>query len=171
MPPGSFFMDNDVVALATYVRVLGAKPQSHVSGNVEQGAEVFRTRGCVGCHIFAGQGVGYGPSLNDISARRSADYVMQEITDPSAKLPPDFLMVRAMSPDGKVIHGIRVNEDNFTLQVKDPGGKFHSFRKSELAELQRLENETPMPRYASVLSNTELHDLVAYLFSPPAQEK
>ena len=63
------------------------------------------------------------------------------------------------------IRGIRVNEDSFNIQVKDARGRFHSFAKSELRELRRLNNETPMPAYGGSLSNAELDDLVAYLAS------
>jgi len=60
---------------------------------------------------------------------------------------------------------IRVNEDSFNIQIKDARGQFHSFTKSELKELKRLQNETPMPSYESSLSAAELDDLVAYLAS------
>jgi len=63
------------------------------------------------------------------------------------------------------VRGIRINEDSFTIQLRAAGGKYYSFRKSELKDLQRLRGETPMPSYESRIPRTELDDLVAYLAS------
>jgi hypothetical protein len=64
---------------------------------------------------------------------------------------------------GAEVRGIRVNEDTFTIQLKDAGGRFHSFRKSDLAEVRKLRGKSPMPSYERSLTNDELTDLVAYL--------
>jgi cytochrome c1 len=69
----------------------------------------------------------------------------------------------ATTAAGETVRGIRVNEDAFTIQIKDAGGRFHSFRKAELRELRRLTGETPMPAYRGRLTEGELDDLVAYL--------
>ena len=66
---------------------------------------------------------------------------------------------------GQTVRGIRVNEDSFTIQIKDAGGQFHSFRKSELKEIRKLRNESPMPSFEKSLSATEIEDLTAYLAS------
>ena len=63
------------------------------------------------------------------------------------------------------MRGIRVNEDSFTIQVRDAGGRHHSFRKAEIKELRRLHGETPMPAYEGRIGSAELDDLVAYLAS------
>jgi len=61
------------------------------------------------------------------------------------------------------VRGIRVNEDSFTIQIEEASGRFHSFRKSELSGLQRLNGQTPMPSFEKLLSAAELDDLVAWL--------
>jgi len=63
------------------------------------------------------------------------------------------------------VRGIRVNEDSFTIQLRDAGNRFHSFRKSELSSLKKEFGESLMPGYASKFTAAELDDLVAYLAS------
>ena len=110
-----------------------------------------------------GDGAGLGPDLSKIGARRSASFLRQTLVDPSATLPEDFEYIAATPAQGAAVRGIRVNEDSFTIQLKDPGGNYHSFRKSELKQLQRLDKQTPMPSFEKRLSPAELDDLVAYL--------
>ena len=78
-------------------------------------------------------------------------------------MPDNFLFVRVTPRAGETIAGVRVNEDTFSLQMRDLTGRVHSFFKSELAELHRDWGQSPMPTYTGVLAADELDDLVAYL--------
>src|SRR5438874_461841 len=102
--------------------------------------------------------------------RRSTAYVRNAILAPAERLPEGFLFVRAITASGKSIEGIRLNEDTFSVQIKDATGNFHSFRKQDLKELQKLRGQTPMPSYKTILSPAELEDLIAYLFSTRAAQ-
>jgi hypothetical protein len=62
-----------------------------------------------------------------------------------------------------------MNEDSFSIQIRDLSGRFYSFRKADLKELKKLWGVTPMPSYESGLSATELDDLVAYLAAQRGQ--
>jgi putative heme-binding domain-containing protein len=166
MPSGYFFEDADVAALASYVRSVGKVTKQQVAGNSSRGAKIFARSGCPACHIFEGKGIGFGPELTDLGIRRSSEYVHREILEPASSLPADFLMVRVITSAGQEIQGARVNEDTFSIQIKDPSGRFFSFRKSQLKQLEKLKGETPMPSFEGVLSSSELQDVVAYLLSP-----
>jgi len=63
------------------------------------------------------------------------------------------------------VRGIRVNEDPFTIQVKDSANRFHSFRKSDTKEIEKEFGKSLMPSYRGRLSDAETEDLVAYLAS------
>ena len=84
---------------------------------------------------------------------------------PAKTIPEDFLFVEATTNSGQAMRGIRLNEDTFSIQLKDQQGRFHSFRKSELRDLKKLRGETPMPAYGSALSAAELDDLINFLAS------
>lgn len=165
MPEGWFLNEEDVANLAAFVRSLSKIPSDPVPGDAARGAGVYAKSGCSGCHITAGAGVGYGPELTGIGDRRSVAFLLKAISKPAAVLPEDFLLVKATTGSGETIEGIRANEDTFTIQIKDPGGHYHSLRKQDLTELKKLRGETPMPSFEGVLSAAEMQDLVAYLAS------
>ena len=165
MPAGWFLTDEDVANLAAYVRSLSKIPSEPQPGDTVRGARVYANSGCSNCHIVAGAGFGYGPELSNIGIRRSAPYIRKAIVKPGATRPEGFLLVEAITPAGDKIEGIRVNEDTFSIQIKDATGQFHSLRKQDLKELQKLRGETPMPSYEGVFNASELDDLVAYLAS------
>jgi cytochrome c oxidase cbb3-type subunit III len=165
MPGAWQLTPREVASTAAYVRSLGTLPPEKLPGDPQRGATLFDDKGCAGCHIVAGKGEGIGPELTGIGARRNGAYLRQTLLKPADSLPQDFLYVAAVTASGGTVRGIRVNEDSFTIQLKDMRGQFHSFRKSELKELRRLKGETPMSSYASSLTAAELDDLVAYLAS------
>ena len=43
---------------------------------------------------------------------------------------------------GETIRGIRLNEDTFSIQVKDSSNVIHSFRKADLSELRKLRGKS-----------------------------
>jgi len=165
MPGGWFLTDEDVANLAAYVRSLSNIPSEPLPGDTVRGARVYANGGCSNCHILAGAGIGYGPELSDIGIRRSPLYIRKAVVKPGATMPEGFLLVVATTRAGDKIKGIRVNEDTFSIQIKDATGQFHSLRKQDLKELQKLRGETPMPSYEGVFNSSELDDLVAYLAS------
>ena len=44
--------------------------------------------------------------------------------------PRDFLQVSLVTKDGQKLTGVRVNEDSFSIQIRDLSNQFHSFWKS-----------------------------------------
>jgi cytochrome c oxidase cbb3-type subunit 3 len=164
--PGAWQLHpHEVASVAAYVRSLGTVPVEPLPGDPARGARVYESKGCGGCHMVAGKGEGFGPELTNIGARRSPAYLREVLRNPAASLPEGFLYLAAVQRSGETVRGVRVNEDSFTVQLKDSRGVFHSFRKTELQELRRLEKETPMPAYGSQLSAAEFDDLVTYLGS------
>jgi putative heme-binding domain-containing protein len=165
MPAGAFLTDVEVRALVAFVSSLGASAASAVTGDPAHGARVFAGNGCSSCHILAGAGRALGPELTDLGDRRSAAYVREVLLDPPSRLPAEFLMVRITTKAGEVTEGIRINEDNYSIQLKDAGGNIRSFDKAELQSQQRLRGQTPMPSFKH-LPPADIQDLVAYLLTP-----
>jgi hypothetical protein len=65
---------------------------------------------------------------------------------------------------GSTVSGIRLNEDDLSVQVRDVGGNPRSFLKENIKEVRR-DKPTVMPSYESTFSKKDLDDLVAYLNS------
>lgn len=162
--PGAWQLNpREVVSVAAYVRSLGRVAPEVLPGSAAHGESVYQRGGCSGCHMLDGQGAGFGPDLTGIGTRRSGTFLKQTLLNPASSIPEDFEYLALKPVQGQAVRGIRVNEDSFTIQLKDLSGRFYSFRKSDLQQLERLEHQTPMPSYDKRLTSAELDDLVAYL--------
>ncbi|MDQ2948334.1 MAG: c-type cytochrome [Acidobacteriota bacterium] len=163
MPPSWHLLPNGPKLIAAYVRTLGAVQQTPVPGNSEHGRVVYQKTGCGGCHIVSGEGTGIGPELTGVGLRRTSSLMKKTILHPNDSLPQGFSMVRVQAKGEPETTGVRVNEDSFTIQLKDANGHFRSFDKAKLTTLERQPGKTPMPSYADSLAGPDLDDLVAYL--------
>jgi putative heme-binding domain-containing protein len=177
--PGSRLNEDEIREIAAWVRALGKVPPEKVAGDARRGQQIYRAAGrCADCHMISGWGGALGPDLTDIGLRRSLAYLRAAVLDPAAdlpnnlsairsdvRIPQNFLQVTLETQDGRKLTGIRINEDAFSIQLRDLSGRMHSFYKHELLELRTDQGESPMPAYRGVFSVQELDDLVAYLAS------
>lgn len=140
-----------------------------MTGNAERGRQVYLKNGCSGCHQIGSEGSVFGPDLSRIGAARSLEYLRESIVHPSADIPEDHEGVTVVTKAGKQHRGVRVNEDTFTVQIREPSQAFLTFQKDQL---QQVKNETKslMPAYAS-LSPDDLNSLLSYLVSLRMQKE
>ena len=106
-----------------------------------------------------------GPPLAEVGERRSAAYLRAALLDPAANLPDGFTMAEITTAAGEHITGFVLNEDTYSIQMRDLTGNLHSFWKHDLTALEEHDDRTPMPSFRGRLTDRELHDLVAYLVS------
>lgn len=166
MPGADSMSEREMKQTAAYVRSLGRAPQKPVPGDPTRGAEIYRGKGnCATCHSIKGEGGIAGPDLAGIGGRRSAGYLRESLVDPGAAVPEGYLLVTVVTKDGRNVTGVRVNEDSFSLQIRDDSGRSYSFWKSEIAQINKQRGKSPMPSYKGQLSENELTDLVAHLAS------
>jgi len=177
--PSSRLDPAQIKFIAAFVRSLGRRPPEVVTGDAARGAQLFATRGaCATCHALQGHGGAIGPDLGGIGLRRSAAFLRRALVEPGAEvprefsawradinLPRNFLFVRAVPKQGDPVAGVRVNEDTFSIQLRDLSGHVHSFFKAELSELHKDWGVSPMPPYGGVFTAAELDDVVAFLVS------
>jgi putative heme-binding domain-containing protein len=169
--PNSFWVsDVDVTRIIAYVRSLGNAGDALLTGNAVRGQAVYARSACATCHIIEGVGGVVGPELSDIGARRSAVYLRRSVLEPAADFPQErgyqlYGVVRAVERDGKTVTGVRVNEDTYTIQLRDADGHFHSLRKDQLRSLERRFGTSLMPSVRGTLTDAAVDDLVAYLAS------
>lgn len=178
MPPTRMTVDESQ-ALVRYVRALGRIEPQSLPGDVARGARIFAEQlKCGDCHAVGMSGGSIGSDLTAVGARRSPAFLRRAILDPASAVtdrfivyqryisfPRDFLQVRILTNDGRRITGSRLDEDAFSIQVRDYSGKLHSLLKSEIKELHKDRGETPMPSVRGVLKDSDIDDLVAYLAS------
>jgi len=163
MPSAWYLSPEEIANVAAYVRAFGNVPPEVLPGDPVRGKAVYARSGCSACHILAGEGSGYGPELTEVGVRRGSSRLRETLQNPAKTIPEDFLLVEASTASGQTIRGIRLNEDTFTIQLRDQQGHLYSFRKSELSHLKKLRGESPMPAYGTTLSAAELDDLINFL--------
>jgi putative heme-binding domain-containing protein len=164
----------EITQVTAYVRSLGRRPAEALPGDPARGQTVYARAGCAACHIVDGEGSGLGPDLSDVGTLRGSAFLRESLIDPGAARPerpvpyepygyPAYVVVRAQPRGGAEVLGMRVNEDTFTIQLRDQQGKLHSFRKTELQTLRAEPAMSLMPSFRNTLKEAELNDLVAYL--------
>jgi len=164
MPAALGMSDTEIRQVAQYVRSLARIAPQKVAGDARRGSALYIGKGaCNTCHMIGGQGGRQGPDLTDIGLRRSPANLRTSLVDPNAGITPGFVLTRVTTAAGLVISGIRLNENTFSIHIRDDQGRFHSLRKSTLKEIQK-DPKSSMPSFQS-LPAAELDDLVAYLFS------
>jgi cytochrome c oxidase cbb3-type subunit III len=156
--------DDDVWRLVGVVKRIGSQGlKEKAPGNAEAGKAVYAKGGCAACHRIGDQGSDLGPDLTDIGRRRGLAFLEESIVKPEAFVPNKYRAVQLVMTSGSTISGIRLNEDDLSVQVRDLSGAPRSFLKENIKELRR-DKTTVMPSYGT-LSKKELDDLVAYLNS------
>ena len=174
MPANWSFSDSECHQLYVYINSLKGQNREAVSGDSAAGKLVYLKTGCANCHMVNGNGNSIGPDLSEIGAIRNAAYLRQALIDPGAALPestdPDngygfslYLPVKVVTKEGKEITGLRINEDTYTIQLKDISNNYFSFYKDSLQTIDKEFGQSLMPSFKTALSNTEIDNLVSYL--------
>lgn len=164
--PRHYMSDAGIWQVATYVRSLSARSSTaEVAGDPVAGARIFHEQeNCSQCHAVDGRGERRAPDLTEVGWRRSPDYLRASLVDPNADVPPKWWTLRLVDGDGTTVTGWRLNEDTYSVRLLDANDNLRAFEKGDLRELERIET-SPMMSYEDMLSEQELDDLVAYLYS------
>lgn len=164
MPGAGNVADIEVWRMVAYVQQLGRRGVSEPStGDAAAGAAVYARAACGQCHTIDGQGGFIGPDLTDIGARRAVRHLRQSIVDPNADLPLDYRSVTVTDLKGATTSGIHLNEDEYSVHLRDLAGNLRSFMKRDLKAIA-LPRQSLMPPYPA-LGPVDVENLVAYLAS------
>jgi putative heme-binding domain-containing protein len=177
--PAEVVPDEPLRRLAVYVLGLRTNGKDAIVEMAPAGATLFRGKGkCLACHRVNGAGGTSGPDLSDIGRSRQLDWLRQAVLEPekalydsfggyrwTINLPDNYLLVEVKTRGGERISGSRLNEDPFSIQIRDGDGRIRSFLKDELTEVRKQWGQTSMPSYRAVFSPNELDELIQYLAS------
>jgi len=164
--PAFVLRPEELVAIVAFIRA-GFDPASASVrvGDAARGRALFQGKaGCAECHRVNGLGPRVAPDLSDIGAIRTLAALQRALLTPGESLLPIHRSVTVVTRDGRTLHGRRLNEDTYTVQIIDEQENLLSLEKASLRELA-VDTAPKMPSYADRLTADELADVIAYLVS------
>jgi len=170
--------EDEIWKITTYIHALrGTAIDNPSPGDVAQGEQIFWGKGqCGNCHMLGGKGGLTAPDLNNIAATRKASTIIDALTKEQhheydsggahlKSLPPmdSYLPVHLTTADGKVVNGVLLNQDGYSLQIIGDDQRLHSYDRAKLRRVD-VEPKSLMPTdYDKRLTAEEFKDLVAFL--------
>jgi putative heme-binding domain-containing protein len=162
--PAVRITDDEVWKLTAFVKSLGTSAIAEKpSGDAVAGKALYEGKGgCTVCHSIGPEGGNLGPDLGDIGRRRNLKYLEESIVTPNADVPIRYRTLEVLTTSGQTVTGIRLNEDDISIQLRDTRDNLRSFLKTNIREM-RHDKPSLMPSYANTLNKKEIDDVVAYL--------
>jgi cytochrome c oxidase cbb3-type subunit III len=167
--------DEEIWQIITYLRSVQVRAPAKNLGNPANGKKLFYgDANCSMCHMVNGKGGRTGPDLTSIGISRTVESLMESVRNPSRRLAwglteptkefaQRYETVTVVTPDGKEIKGIALNEDSFSLQMMDTAEHILLFDKDKLRSINK-DGKSLMPVYQpTMLSEQDLNDIIAYL--------
>ena len=100
--------------LAKYKSLLASAPDQ--PADLSRGRAVFN-RTCLACHKLFDSGGDVGPDLTG-SDRANADYILENVLDPSAAVSRDYTLTNLAMTDGRLIAGIIREQNDASLVIQ-----------------------------------------------------
>ena len=130
--------DPEVWKMVAFVKKLVAtRLDEKATGDPAAGRAIFRGKGgCTGCHSVGPEGASLGPDLSDVGRRRDLQYLEESLLRPDADVPIRYRAIRLTTKSGQTVAGIRLNEDDVSIQLRDEKDNLRSFLKDSIKELK-----------------------------------
>jgi putative heme-binding domain-containing protein len=159
-------------AVVGYLHALqGRGDAAAISGNPVRGRNLFFGKGeCSSCHTVLGEGGFIGPDLTRYGGELTPRAIRNGIVNSNRIVPSGYRLAAATTHEGNRIEGVVRSEDNFSVQLQGRDGAFHFLQKSDLQNLEYLDQPLMPLDYGKRLSEAELDDLVKYLANPGSSE-
>jgi putative heme-binding domain-containing protein len=153
--------EQNVWRVVAYLRSAAQPAQPPVAGDAAAGEKLFWGKGnCGACHRAAGKGARLGPDLSLAGRTRSVQHLREALTDPDRDIPKGYARIVVVTKSGQTVEGIERGFDNFSAQLVDSAGNYHSFLKDEVRSIERSKKSL-MPAYK--YSESETNHLIVYL--------
>jgi cytochrome c oxidase cbb3-type subunit III len=170
MPPFAQIGEANIRDLVAYLRLLensgSAAPSQAAPGDAAAGRTVFFGKAqCSTCHVIDGQGGFMARSLTHYARNRTTDTIRSAIVNPDHPLILSTQVVTVALHGSQTLTGVLRNEDEFSLQLQTPDGRFHLLSRSSVARVDYSGHSLMPHDYATRLSPAELNDIVTFLMS------
>ena len=160
---GPRMFDQEAWQILAYLRTLAAPAATDPpKGNAENGQRLFRVN-CASCHRVNGTGGRLGPDLSRVGVARARDVMVKQIRGATEDFRTGYEPVTITPANGQPIHGVKKNEDLFSVQIMDARERIQGYEKDDVRSVAN-DTKSAMPVYGpDRLSESDLDDLIRYL--------
>ena len=139
------------------------KPDVLKKANLANG-RTFYNKACANCHRLFGEGSDIGPDLTG-SQRHNLDYILENVLDPSAIVPREYLVTIVETKKSRTLNGIVKKESDAAITMQ---------LQNEIVVVPKADIESRVQTKISMMPEgafeqmriEEVRDLVGYLASP-----
>ena len=100
-------------------------------------------RSCIQCHKIGGVGGAVGPDLTSIGAQAPADYLIESLLNPAAKVKEGYNAKLVRTDNDEVLAGIPIRESDDEVVLRLADGREVTIEKSEIKDIK--ESRSLMP--------------------------
>lgn len=167
-------MNNDDVSVRAHARKVLAssgltreavlasyQPSLSKQGNSANGSKVFE-RVCATCHQLNGKGISFGPELNSLRNRPTAN-ILESILIPNRTIADKFEYWHVELKNGTSLDGILTAKTPTSYTLRLLGGQEQLVAKSEVKALSVNPNSAMPDGLEASISVSEMSDLLAYI--------
>jgi putative heme-binding domain-containing protein len=134
-------------------------------GDPHRGQVIYRRQEllCAVCHAIGGAGGLVGPDMISIGASAPIDYLIESLTDPSAKIKEGYHTTTLTLADGTILMGGLVTDGQEAVVIRDAAGTEHRVPTSEITARSVSPVSLMPPGLTNSLREDEFIDLVAFM--------
>jgi len=138
-----------------------------MKGDAKAGAAVFRNNSggpnCIGCHQIGDEGRQVGPPLTTIANKLSREQFFESILTPSAAILMSFELWVVRTKDGDIKSGIKTEENDDHITLKDNNGEYLDIPLAKIAEKRQSALSMMPDDITKTMSVQDLVNVVEYL--------
>jgi len=129
-------------------------------GNAKQGRLIFE-RTCVRCHTLFSEGGRVGPDLTG-SGRKNVDYLINNLTDPSAVIDPAYRLTTIITTQGRLLSGYITYQDDRAVVIRTQQSAV-KLAMNDIDEMATQKRSMMPDGMLQVFSDDQIRDLFLYL--------
>jgi putative heme-binding domain-containing protein len=138
--------------------------QAIADGNAAQGEIIYRRTElqCIQCHRIGGVGGAVGPDLTSIGAQAPADYLLEALLNPAAKVKEGYNAKLVRTDDDEVLAGIPIRESDDQVVLRLADNREVTIEKSNIVDIK--DSRSLMPDgLLDTLTEREAIDLLRFV--------
>ena len=137
----------------------------NMSGDTEEGRQLFTRQGCAACHSVLPDEPQKGPYLGTTGNLFNREQLITHVIDPAAEVAQGFQGFWFKLKDQSVVTGFVTGRDKDTIKLRNIAGLAQNISAGEVVEEGTLEGSMMPPGLVNTLTLGEFASLIDYLQS------